>query len=57
MSPKAATVEATQGGVTQVTAGELAEVMSRTLPEAGMDRMTDRRIEEALAVPALTAHL
>lgn len=35
----------------------LAAVMTRTLPEAGVDRMTDPRMEETLAAPALCAHL
>ncbi|SDH15580.1 hypothetical protein SAMN05421505_1123 [Sinosporangium album] len=35
----------------------LADVMTRTLASAGMDRMTDQRIEELMAVPALCAHL
>ncbi|QBI53984.1 hypothetical protein [Streptomonospora litoralis] len=38
-------------------ATELAGIITRTLPEGGIDRMTDERIEEILAVPALTAHL
>jgi hypothetical protein len=37
--------------------GALVDIMTRTLPEGGMDRMTSRRIEELLAVAALTAHL
>lgn len=37
--------------------GALVDIMTRTLPEGGMDRMTSRQIEELLAVPALTAHL
>ncbi|MDT0304327.1 hypothetical protein [Streptomonospora wellingtoniae] len=39
------------------TMSQLTEVMTRTLPQGGIDRMTDERIEEILAVPALTAHL
>ncbi|MFB8084849.1 hypothetical protein [Streptomyces sp. NPDC055992] len=35
----------------------LAEVMSRTLPQAGLDRMTSEKVEEVLAVTALTAHI
>lgn len=35
----------------------LRDIMTRTLPEGGMDRMTSKRVEELLAVPALTAHL
>lgn len=35
----------------------LVQVLSRTLPEAGMDRMTSQRIEKILAIPALTAHI
>ncbi|MFC5253421.1 hypothetical protein [Streptomyces nigrescens] len=38
-------------------AHDLAQIMTRTLPEAGMDRMTSARVEEVLAVPALTAHI
>jgi hypothetical protein len=37
--------------------GALVDIMTRTLPEGGIDRMTSRQIEELLAVPALTAHL
>lgn len=36
---------------------DLTQIMVRTLPEAGMDRMTDQRVEEVLSVPALTAHI
>ncbi len=36
---------------------DLANIMTRTLPEDGMDRMTSQHVEEILAVPALTAHL
>lgn len=39
------------------TTSHLTEVMTRTLPQGGIDRMTEERIEEILAVPALTAHL
>jgi hypothetical protein len=42
---------------TSVGISELADVMTRTLPEDGMDRMTDEHVEEILAVPALTAHI
>ncbi|MEV6823111.1 hypothetical protein AB0M72_30625 [Nocardiopsis dassonvillei] len=35
---------------------ELAAVMTRTLPQAGMDRMTLPQVEETLACSALTAH-
>lgn len=58
---------ATQMGVTapapvdvtaeRVQIGDLADIMSRTLPECGMDRMTGKQVEELLAVSALTAHL
>lgn len=41
----------------RVEIGELADIITRTLPEGGMDRMTDKRVEELLAAPALTAHL
>jgi hypothetical protein len=40
-----------------VVISELASVMTHTLSDGGMDRMTDRRVEELLAVPALTAHI
>jgi len=36
---------------------ELAEIVTRTLPESGIDRMTDQGIEEVIAIPALTAHI
>lgn len=35
----------------------LAAIIARTLPDAGMDRMTSERIEEMIATPALTAHI
>lgn len=35
---------------------ELADVMTRTLPQVGMDRMTHPQVEETLACSALTAH-
>lgn len=35
---------------------ELAAVMTRTLPQAGMDRMTLPQVEETLSCSALTAH-
>lgn len=43
--------------LSQRQASNLASVMTQTLPEAGMDRMTQHQIEEVLAVSALTAHL
>ncbi|MDS1271820.1 hypothetical protein RIF23_16120 [Lipingzhangella sp. LS1_29] len=39
------------------TTAQMTEIITRALPEGGIDRMTDERIEEILAVPALTAHL
>ncbi|MBV9025445.1 MAG: hypothetical protein JO362_17015 [Streptomycetaceae bacterium] len=36
---------------------ELRDIVARTLPESGIDRMTDQRIEEVIAIPALTAHI
>lgn len=41
----------------RVSIGDLADIMTRTLPDGGLDRMTSERVEELLAVPALTAHL
>lgn len=35
---------------------ELAAVMTRTLPQIGMDRMTVPQVEETLACSAITAH-
>lgn len=35
---------------------ELADVMTRTLPQVGMDRMTQPEVEETLACSAITAH-
>jgi hypothetical protein len=57
MSPQSATVEVMKINPVHSKVHDLAQVMTRTLPEAGMDRMTSERIEEVLAVPALTAHL
>lgn len=55
MSSQQATAEAT--GAQALEVQTLSEVMSRTLPDVGMDRMTAEQIEEVLAVPALTAHI
>ncbi|MEU3229766.1 hypothetical protein [Nocardiopsis alba] len=35
---------------------ELSRIMTLTLPQIGMDRMTVPRVEETLACSALTAH-
>lgn len=37
--------------------GELVAVLTGTLPERGMDRMTSERIEEFMSITALTAHI
>lgn len=55
MSPQQATTEAV--GAEAIEVRTLSEIMSRTLPDIGMDRMTTEKIEELLAVPALTAHI
>lgn len=50
-------VESAENAAGRIEIGDLADVMTRTLPEGGMDRMTSKQVEELLAVPALTAHL
>lgn len=40
-----------------MTIENLSHVLTRTLPQDGMDRMTSKQIEEVLSVPALTAHI
>lgn len=50
-------VESVENTAGRIEIGDLADVMTRTLPEDGMDRMTSEQVEELLAVPALTAHL
>ncbi|MBB5159651.1 hypothetical protein [Saccharopolyspora phatthalungensis] len=50
------------GGVSAVpaepmTIDALAGVVSRTLQQDGMDRMTNKQVEEILSVPALTGHI
>lgn len=35
---------------------ELVDVITRTLPQVGMDRMTQPQVEETLSCSALTAH-
>lgn len=35
---------------------DLGRIMTLTLPQVGMDRMTPPRVEETLACSALTAH-
>ena len=35
---------------------DLSRIMTLTLPQVGMDRMTAPRVEETLACSALTAH-
>ncbi|MFR9723863.1 hypothetical protein ACL02R_10925 [Streptomyces sp. MS19] len=57
MSPQQATIDAATMAAEQFEVRALAEVMSRTLPQAGMDRMTAEKVEEVLAVTALTAHI
>lgn len=56
MAPHTGTAE-TVAGDSEYTVHDLTQIMVRTLPEAGMDRMTDQRVEEVLSVPALTAHI
>lgn len=41
---------------TQLTTADLSRIMTLTLPQVGMDRMTAPRVEETLACSALTAH-
>ncbi|MGH8907659.1 MAG: hypothetical protein ACRD0K_14330 [Egibacteraceae bacterium] len=36
---------------------ELASIVTKVLPEDGLDRMTTRRLEEFMTPVALTAHL
>ncbi|MEJ4404090.1 hypothetical protein [Streptomyces chumphonensis] len=57
MIPQSNAVEEEKAEPTSSTVQDLAELISRTLPESGMDRMTRQRVEEVLAVPALTAHI
>jgi hypothetical protein len=57
MVPQSTTAEPVKVESRYTEVRDLAQIMSRTLPEAGMDRMTSQRIEEVLAVPALTAHI
>ncbi|WP_197285688.1 hypothetical protein [Nocardiopsis sp. NRRL B-16309] len=45
----------TQGPTTSDLA-ELTAIMTRTLPQLGMDRMTAPQVEETLSCSALTAH-
>ncbi len=51
------TAEITESTVVRLEIGALVDIVTRTLPEGGMDRMTSKQVEELLAVPALTAHL
>jgi hypothetical protein len=55
MAPQSATAEA--ANESEHIVHDLAQIMVRTLPEAGMDRMTSERVEEVPSVPALTAHI
>lgn len=57
MAPQPTTAEAVKVESEHPDVHDLARIMSRTLPEVGMDRMTSQRVEEVLAVPALTAHI
>jgi hypothetical protein len=57
MAPQTTAAEAVKIESEHADVHDLAQIMSRTLPEAGMDRMTSQRVEEVLAVPALTAHI
>lgn len=57
MTPQSAIAETVKVESEHPDVYDLARIMSRTLPEVGMDRMTSQRVEEVLAVPALTAHI
>ncbi|MFD5896668.1 MULTISPECIES: hypothetical protein [unclassified Streptomyces] len=57
MAPQSTTIESVKVESDRTEVHNLAQIMSRTLPEAGMDCMTSQRVEEVLAVPALTAHI
>jgi hypothetical protein len=41
---------------THLATADLSRIMTLTLPQVGMDRMTLPRVEETLACSALTAH-
>ncbi|MGC4947436.1 hypothetical protein ACLQ2N_14735 [Streptomyces sp. DT224] len=57
MSPQQARTEAATAAAERFDIQSLAEVLARTLPQAGLDRMTSEKVEEVLAVTALTAHI
>ncbi|MFB7630431.1 hypothetical protein ACFC0M_05705 [Streptomyces sp. NPDC056149] len=57
MPHQSTTIETVKVQADRTEVHDLAQIMTRTLPEAGMDRMTSARVEEVLAVPALTAHI
>lgn len=57
MAPQPTTMEVVKNESIRLEIHGLVQVLSRTLPEAGMDRMTSQRIEKILAIPALTAHI
>ena len=49
--------EHTAEAVEVLEVGELADVLTATLVDRGLDRMTASRVEELLTPVALTAHL
>lgn len=55
MSTKAISTTSTDRTMPLATA-DLSRIMTLTLPQVGMDRMTAPRVEETLACSALTAH-
>ncbi|MFD6096628.1 hypothetical protein ACOQFV_02370 [Nocardiopsis changdeensis] len=55
MSNKASLTTSTDH-TTQLTTADLGRIMTLTLPQVGMDRMTMPRVEETLSCSALTAH-
>ncbi|MFC8532750.1 hypothetical protein ACFUJY_02135 [Streptomyces sp. NPDC057249] len=57
MSPQQARTEAATAAAERFDIRPLTEVMARTLPQAGLDRMTSEQVEEVMAVTALTAHI
>ncbi|WP_185992895.1 hypothetical protein [Streptomyces sp. 130] len=57
MPPQQARTEAATAAAECFDIRSLTEVMARTLPQAGLDRMTSEKVEEVMAVAALTAHI
>lgn len=51
------TKDLTQVSVERMAIHELASIVTKTLTDSGLDRMTSRRLEEFMTPVALTAHL